>query len=232
MAEGADRPRDLFNPVMTIVTVVVAVGSLYYSRAQADIARKTLEMSCNEAHAKLQAEVAGMQKRLAEGTSDRNLAELLGRLAEVQGKLAQQQKQQALTGGDEVLATLQQQISDTQQELARLKKGQDEKDREIASLRASLATATKPLPATAPLTASDLLRPRPSILESHIRGTHEALGRLHVYPDLMPDPPEKSLSARVWSILSDIGGLFSKYPGPCLYFGLAVVMALGKIFAR
>ena len=49
MAETEARPRDWFAPLMTLATVVVAISSLHYSSVQADISRKTFEMTCNAA---------------------------------------------------------------------------------------------------------------------------------------------------------------------------------------
>ena len=104
MPEPAARQRDWFAPVMTLATVLVAVWSLYYSGVQADVARKTFEMNSNAAHASLQKDLADLQKQLASGATDRNLADLLGHLAELQAKLAEEEKRSATRGGNGSLA--------------------------------------------------------------------------------------------------------------------------------
>jgi len=138
MAATEARQRDWFTPLMTLTTVMVAVCSLYYSGVQADVARKTLEMNFNEAHAALQKDIADLQKQLAAGSSDRNLADVLDHLADLQARLAGQQRQAATGSGGGTLADVQQQMAEVQQAVARLKKDQQNKDQEIAFLRASL----------------------------------------------------------------------------------------------
>lgn len=137
MPEPATRQRDWFAPLMTLVTVLEAVWSLYSSGVQADVARKTFEMNCNAAQASLQKDLADLQKQLAAGATDRNLADLLVHLADLQAKLAE--KQRRASGEKGSLADVEQKIADVQQEVARLKKEQEHKDQEIASLRDSLS---------------------------------------------------------------------------------------------
>ena len=235
MPETEARRRDWFAPLMTLATVVVAVWSLYYSGVQADVARKTFEMTVNEAHAGLQKDLADLQKQLAAGTTDRNLADLLGRLGDLQGKLAEQQRRSET---NVALSELQQQLAELQTSLARLKKEQDHKDQEIATLRANLAPSpTRPAVSSSlssVLTSGSGTVPH-SILSRDYPLYTNKLGTPSTWkftPSSPPPPADDSFVACVKAALRDIGGIFSKYPGTTIYFALAGLVALSKIFGR
>jgi len=232
MAETEARRRDWFAPLMTLATVVVAGWSLYYSGVQADAARKTFEMTCNEAHAGLQKDIADLQKQLAAGSTDRNLADLLGRLADVQAQLAEQQRRVTISGGG-TLADVQQQMAEVQQAVARLKKEQEYKDQEIASLRASLTTSQKPRLFTLPLTGNNST-PLSSLLKDSLllSSKHGVPGTGNLLLTPAPQTVDDSVSGRVKTTLLDIWSIFYKYPGPSIYFVLAALMALSKLGAR
>lgn len=232
MAEAVTGKRDWFAPLMTLATVVVAVCSLYYSSVQADVARKTFEINCNEVHAGLQKDIADLQKHLAAGSTDRNLADLLNHLADLQLKLAEQQRRAAIAGSSS-LADVQQQMGEVQKSLARLKKEQEHKDQEIASLRASLTAAQKP-PVTSPLLSGTGSVPFPLVAKDPFL----PFSKLNVPRtwNFQPMPAlqakDESFSSRVNANLLDIWSIFCKYPGPSVYFVLAALLALAKLFGR
>lgn len=228
MPEPEARQRDWFAPVMTLVTVGVAVWSLYFNGVQADVARKTFEMNCNAAHAGLQKALAELQKQVAANSTDRNLADLLGHLAELQAKLAEEQRRSS--GGNGSLADVEQKIADVQQEVARLKKEQEQKDQEIASLRDRLAAAQQPR-ITSPITSTNPFPP----ISPHLKDS--LLFSQQFHPRNLPlplDPPtvDDSWTGRMKSWWLDLWSLFCKFPGPSIYFGLAALMALSKLFER
>jgi hypothetical protein len=235
MAEETVRQRDWFAPVMTLATVAVAVWSLYYSGVQAEIARKTFEMTTNEAHAGLQKDLAELQKQLAAGSTDRSLADILGRLADLQAKLADRQKRAAVNGAG-ALADVQQQMADLQGALAGLKKERDQKDQEIAMLRA-LAPTTKPSLTSGAFSGTGSLTyalthneplPRDVVLPS---GTINLPDPWHLAPtpSLRVEEPSPSGIHGAWQ---HIWSIFCKYPAPSVYFILAGLMALSKLFGR
>ena len=47
-----------------------------------------------------------------------------------------------------------------------------------------------------------------------------------------PQPVDESLTGRAKASFLNIWSIFCKYPGPSLYFALAALMALGKLFGR
>jgi uncharacterized membrane-anchored protein YhcB (DUF1043 family) len=229
MGETATRQRDWFAPVMTLATVVVAVWSLYFSGVQADVARKTFEMTWNEAHAGLQKDIADVQKQLATTATDRNLADNLARVADLQAKLAEQQRHASTSGGN-LLADVQQRLADLQTSLAHLKKEQDQKDQEIAALRASLAAASRPR-LTSPFLSGTESVPFAGLgNDSFVPGSKLHLPGTNLLP--LPAPQVLDASDGKQSLFDNIWSLFRKYPGPSIYFALAVVMALSKLFGR
>jgi hypothetical protein len=232
MAESVARQRDWFAPAMTLVTVVVAVWSLYFSGVQAEVARKTFEVTVNEAHAGLQKEIADLQRQCATAATDPHLADVLGRIADLQTKLAEQQRR-AGTAGAGLLADVQQQLAELQRSFAHLKSEQDRKDQEIASLRASLSAASQPR-----ITAPFLSSTGPAQITSLAQNPFPLPGKLGVSgtwnfaaPPIAP-AVDDSWQARVKAAFLDLWSIFCKYPGPSFYFVIAALVALSKLFGQ
>jgi len=231
MPETTARPRDWFAPLMTLATVVVAVWSLYYSSVQAEVARKTFEMTCNEAHAGLQKDIADLQKQLAAGATDHNLADLLGRVADLQSKLAEQQRHAGISGASS-LADVQQQLADLQASLGRLKTEQERKDQEMAALRASVAAASRPR-LTSPLLSGTESVPLAAALRDDALLRSSKLGVPGTWNlSRMPTPQALDSAADKTSLLDSVWATIRKYPTFSVYFTLAALMALGKLFRR
>ncbi len=230
MADSEKRVPDWFAPSMTLTTVVVAVWSLYYSGVQADLARRTFERTCNESLSALQKDIADLQKHLAAGATDRGLADLLSQLADLQGKLAEQQKRAGTPGGVP-LGDFQHQVADLQASLARVKKDQEQKDQEIASLRASLAA--QPSQFTSPTLSGtrpfQFPLPRNDVFPFKKLGAPSGLN-FPMQPSLQVK--DESLTAGVRTLLADLRSIFGKHPGPCVYFLIAAIAALFKLIGR
>ena len=123
-------------------------------------------------------------------------------------------------------------MADLQASLSRLKKEQDNKDQEIATLRASLAAAQKPR-LTSPLLSAAKSEPFPLLdKDPFLPFGKLSIPALKVQPLLALEPKDNSFSARVKASWLDIWSIFSKYPGPSVYFVLAALLALSKLFGR
>jgi len=215
---------------MTIITVVVGIWSLYYAGVQAEVARKTLEMAHNEAHAELQTEIAEVQKCLAAGVPDKDLAAVLGRLAVVQGQLAAQQKRS--TAQPAALAEVQAKLGEVQQAVAQLKEEQLRKDGEIAALRTRLTEATKPTTTTLAQPAA-LLKPRLLTRLPEQPFSYGKLGTTGLVPlPLVTAPATPDTSWLGWALATwrDWLALACKYPVPAGYFAVVAFLALGRLF--
>jgi hypothetical protein len=231
MAESDGPRRDYVNSGVTLVTVVVGVWSLYYSGVQAEVARKTLSLTYNEAHAKLQADLAGIQKQLAASAPDQKQREVLGRVADLQTKLAEQQKQFASCRTDEQLADMQQALGEVQQGLARLQKQQEQQDRELASLRMQLAEAKRPPVTTTALNSNSafprLLTRAPDSLIS-VEPPRQPF-KYHFPSASAVDQPDDSWLGWAKTKLLELWSLVCQYPVPSIYFGLALGWTLTRI---
>jgi len=231
MAESDGPRRDYVNYGVTLVTVVVGVWSLYYSGVQAEVARKTLSLTYNEAQAKLQADLAGIQKQLAASAPDKTQSEVLSRVADLQTKLAEQQKQFASCRTDEQLADLQHGLGQVQKALGRVQSVQEQKDRELVSLRAQLAEAKRP-PITT--TALNSTSPFPRLLtrmpDSLIAVQPPRKLNQFQFPSAPAvDQPDDSWLGWVRSRLLELWSLCCQYPVPSIYFGLALGWTLTRI---
>jgi hypothetical protein len=231
MAESDGLRRDYVNSGVTLVTVVVGVWSLYYSGVQAEVARKTLSLTYNEAQAKLQTDLAGIQKQLAASAPDGKQGEVLSRVADLQTKLAEQQKQFASCRTDEQLAGMQQALGQVQHGLARVQQEQEQKDRELASLRVQLAEAKRPPVSTTTLNSTS---PFPRLL------TRSPDSLISIQPPRVPfkaqfpiatavDQPDETWLGWAKTKLLELWSLVCQYPAPSIYFGLALGWTLTRV---
>ncbi|MBL8795308.1 MAG: hypothetical protein JNM56_15490 [Planctomycetia bacterium] len=228
MTESAAPRRDYLNATVTLVTVIVGVWSLYYSGVQAEVARKTLSLTCNESQARLQADLAGIQKQLAAGTSHLKQADLLGRIADLQLKLAAEQKRFANERTDEELAQVQQALGEVQQALAKLQQDQEQKDRELASLRTQVAEAKKPPVATVSALTPPVSRLLTRSPES-LFAAHPPRVPLQYQVPLTTSEPDDSWLAWAKAKLLELWSLCCQHPVPSIYFALALGWAVSRL---
>jgi hypothetical protein len=233
MADSSQPVKDRFGYVVAAVTTMVAVVSLYYSYVQADVARKGLELAWGEKNARVQRQIADLEKTLAGQPRAGDLAEVLARFAEVQAVLADLQQDTAAGRPDRGRAEWERRLADLQEGLAELRRDQEAKDREIAALRNEIAglkatQAWSQLPAPSQQDLDRSLsgldrylkgRPGPALLLTPLPGL---AGH---FPLAAPEPEKPSLLASLWEAVR-------KNPGTAVFWGVVALGLAVKILGK
>jgi hypothetical protein len=233
MAESSQPVKDRFGYVVAAVTTLVAVVSLYYSYVQADVARKGLELAWGEKNAKVQRQIADLEKTLAGQPRAGDLAEVLARFAEVQAVLADLQQDTAAAGPDKARAEWEKRLADLQEALAKLRRDQEDKDKEIASLRNEIAglkatQAWSQLPALSQRTFDRSLSGLDRYLNQQagpVPLLTPPLGLAWNFPPAAPEPEKPSLWASLWEAVK-------KNPGTAVFWGIVALGLAVKIFGK
>jgi hypothetical protein len=187
--------------------------------------------------AQLQTQIAEHEAQLAEQSSDRDLARIHQGLADLQKELAQVQRDR--DGKAREIESLRSRVAQLEQAqkaasafrttgVSRLSQPLESGNLVTGSRAAALLAGGSSLPA---LPTEKLKNPS---LESFPRLDTGLMSQPRS-PLLTLEPkPESSTSfwGRIMALLADLCEVFKKHPGTSIYFGIALVIGLGKLFGN
>jgi hypothetical protein len=255
MADNGSTKKDKIGYVVAAVTIVVSVTSLYLASVQAQLAAKSFELSLCSSNANLDKQLAELTKSLADRQNDPALAECLNRLSHFQNEVADRQEKFGLSI-DRDLAGLQKHFAEVEQEVARLQQDREAKAHEAETLRARITelehAATVASSAPAPThhilfgspSAAELLRqklrphpkaepPAPLAAPDPLRHEWKGPEFAPSAKPMMPTPePDRSLWAQATGLFGDLWEVIKKHVAVSIYFGIALLFILGKLFGR
>jgi hypothetical protein len=237
--------------LVAAVTIVVSVVSLYFSGVQARLASKGFELSLCSSTANLDKQVAELTKTLADRQKELALGDCLTKLAQLQDAIAERQAQFGLQA-DRGLVDLQKHVAQVEQEVGHLQQDRDAKAHEAETLRARVAELEHP-PAVASNTpdathhfvtsTAELLRqrlhphpkaepaaPAPWPLPEPARSDWKRMEPPAPNPNLLAREADRSLWGQGVALLNDLWEVIKKHVAVSIYFGLALLFILGKLF--
>jgi len=247
MPDGENKKKDRFGYLVVIVTIAVSLWSLYFSSVQAQIARKSFDLGLSKANADIEKQFAELHTLLADKQKGQDSAGLLERLAQLQTQIAERQAKFADQHDDKEIAGIHQGLGNLEKDLAQLQRDRDAKQKEIESLRGKVARLEE-LRALAPTAASgtpskptlmETLGDRGLIPAGSVFMSPSRLGEVRPFalsPGLgsalrsaaEPQPPAET--SGIARFFADLWAAFRKSPVPSVYFGIALLIALGKLF--